>query len=199
MPARHSVGIIGCGLIGKKRADALRKFPASHLAAAADVDANRAADFAKEYSCDYSTDWRDITARDDIDIVIVSTTNDALAPITIDAIKNRKHVLVEKPAARSPEELKKVINAFEKQKDVSVKVGFNHRFHPAFSKAKELIATEDIGDVMFLRARYGHGGRPGYEKEWRAYKNRAGGGEMLDQGSHLVDLSRYFMGDFPRR
>jgi predicted dehydrogenase len=196
MPAKHLVGIIGCGLIGGKRAESLQKFPESGLVAVADVDMVRAHGLAKMYSCECTNDWRDITSNEDIDIVIVSTTNDLLAPITIDAIKNKKHVLVEKPAARNPAELKKVIDVFEKQKSVSVKVGFNHRFHPSFAKAKELINTEGIGEVMFLRARYGHGGRLGYEKEWRAKKRKAGGGEMLDQGSHLVDLSRYFLGDF---
>ncbi|MFZ2455033.1 MAG: Gfo/Idh/MocA family oxidoreductase [Candidatus Altiarchaeia archaeon] len=196
MPAKHLVGIIGCGLIGGKRAASLRKFPQSRLAVVADVDKARAQALAKECSCEYTTNWKDIATREDIDIVIVSTTNDLLAPITIEAIKNKKHVLVEKPAARNPAELKKVFAVFEKQKNVCVKVGFNHRFHPSFAKARELIETEGIGEVMFLRARYGHGGRLGYEKEWRADRKKAGGGEMLDQGSHIVDLSRYFMGDF---
>ena len=196
MPAKHVVGIIGCGLIGGKRAASLQKFPGSRLAAVADVDIVRAQSLAKEHSCECTDDWRDITSREDLDIVIVSTTNDLLSSITIDAIKNKKHVLVEKPAARNPEEIKKIIEVFEKQKDVTVKVGFNHRFHPSFAKAKELIETERIGEVMFLRARYGHGGRLGYENEWRAKKKKAGGGEMLDQGSHIVDLSRYFMGNF---
>jgi len=75
-------------------------------------------------------------------------------------------------------------------------VGFNHRYHPAVRKAKELVSSGALGELMYLRGRYGHGGRPGYEKEWRADPERSGGGELLDQGAHLIDLARYFLGDF---
>ena len=75
-------------------------------------------------------------------------------------------------------------------------MGFNHRYHPAILKAKEIIVSGDLGELMFIRARYGHGGRLGYEKEWRANPDKSGGGEIIDQGSHLIDLSRMFLGDF---
>ncbi|MBU0761596.1 MAG: Gfo/Idh/MocA family oxidoreductase [Candidatus Altiarchaeota archaeon] len=196
MTGKYNVGIIGCGLIGGKRANALKDFKNSKLILAADIDIKRAKEFGKEHCCDFTDDWRKITRNKDLNIVVVATTNDMLAEITTDAIKHGKHVLVEKPAARNPKELMKVINAAKKNRKVKVKVGFNHRFHPAIQKAKELITTEGIGEVMFIRARYGHGGRIGYDTEWRAVKKIAGGGEMLDQGSHIIDLSRYFMGDF---
>jgi predicted dehydrogenase len=77
-----------------------------------------------------------------------------------------------------------------------VKVGFNHRFHPALLKARELVDAGELGPLMFLRGRYGHGGRLGMEKEWRGDPQIAGGGEMLDQGVHLVDLARWFLGEF---
>jgi predicted dehydrogenase len=75
-----------------------------------------------------------------------------------------------------------------------VKVGFNHRFHPAAQKARALLDGGACGDVMFLRGRYGHGGRLGYEKEWRADPAQSGGGELIDQGVHLIDLARWFLG-----
>ena len=78
-----------------------------------------------------------------------------------------------------------------------VRVGFNHRYHPTFVKAREIIAGPGFGDLMFIRGRYGHGGRIGYEQEWRADPVISGGGELLDQGMHLIDLSRSFLGDFP--
>ena len=77
-----------------------------------------------------------------------------------------------------------------------VKVGFNHRFHPAIRKAHDIFNEGGIGDLMYVRARYGHGGRVGYEQEWRAQPHISGGGELLDQGSHLIDLARWFAGDF---
>lgn len=191
---KHRVGIVGCGLIGNKRADALKECGCP-LSIVADVDSKKAAVLAEKLGCKYSADWREVTRAQDVEIVVVATTNDALAEITIDAIKNGKHVLVEKPAARSVKELEKIIDAHEKNRGVQVKVGFNHRFHPAIQKANEIISSGEIGEVMFVRARYGHGGRPGYEKEWRAFKSKAGGGEMLDQGVHVIDLSRFYLGE----
>jgi predicted dehydrogenase len=187
------VGIIGAGLIGNKRAQALGD---AKLVFVADMSKDRAKKLAEKYHCNYTTDWKEVVTNDLVDIVIVSTTNDYLAPIAIEAIKNSKHVLIEKPCARSPKELSKVIKVAKQHRDIKVKVGFNHRFHPAIMKAKEIFDSGEIGKLMYIRARYGHGGRKGYDKEWRAKLEIAGGGEMLDQGMHLVDLARWFAGDF---
>jgi predicted dehydrogenase len=162
------------------------------------VDTNpaRAQHLATQYpGCIAATDWRDVVTRDDVDLVIVATTNDALAPVTLAAVQNGKHVLVEKPAARSTRELAPVVEA-TKAAGVTVKVGFNHRFHPALRKAREIVDSGALGPLMYVRGRYGHGGRLGYEREWRADPAIAGGGEMLDQGIHLIDLARWFLGDF---
>jgi len=183
-----NVAIIGCGLIGGKRAAALG---VHRLIATADTDLAR----AQRFSDNATTDWRQVVKREDVDLVIVATTNDALAEITQAAIEANKHVLVEKPAARNLAELRKVQQAAKKQK-VVVKVGFNHRFHPAIQKAREIFDSGGVGDLMFVRARYGHGGRLDYEKEWRANPEVSGGGELLDQGVHLIDLSRWFAGEF---
>ena len=77
-----------------------------------------------------------------------------------------------------------------------MRVGFNHRYHKAFRKAREIFKSGVLGDLMFVRGRYGHGGRLGYDKEWRAIPELSGGGEAIDQGIHLIDLSRWFLGDF---
>lgn len=193
----YNIGIIGCGLIGAKRAEVLKQFPESRLVKVADTNLDRAKALAGKHDCTPTADWQEIVQDQSIDVVIVSTTNDALAPITIAALARAKHVLVEKPAARTLSELEDVIRLYESLAvKPTLKAGFNHRFHPAFPKAQEIIATENIGDIMFLRVRYGHGGRLGYEQEWRSNKAIAGGGELLDQGVHVIDLARYFMGDF---
>ena len=149
--------------------------------------------------CAASRDWRPVVEREDVDAVVVATTNDQLAPVAFAAVHAGKHVLVEKPAARSAAELEPVValarRAFD-ERGVVVKVGFNHRFHPALLKAREIVDSGALGPLMFLRGRYGHGGRLGMEKEWRGDPAIAGGGEMLDQGVHLVDLARWFLGDF---
>jgi predicted dehydrogenase len=125
--------------------------------------------------------------------VIVSTTNDALAPVASAAIESGKHVLVEKPAARTSLELQTISKAAAVYKRL-VRVGFNHRYHPALQQARRLVDAGAVGELMFLRGRYGHGGRSGYDREWRADPARSGGGELIDQGVHLIDLSRWFLG-----
>jgi predicted dehydrogenase len=136
-----------------------------------------------------------VVERDDVDVVVVATPNDSLAEITIGALDAGKHVIVEKPAARSVAEIDRVITA-QKRSGKVVRVGFNHRYHPALLKAKELQDAGELGPMMFVRGRYGHGGRVGYDREWRANKELAGGGELIDQGVHLIDLARLFLGDF---
>jgi len=187
------VAIVGCGLIGCKRARALGDH---RLIAVSDIDRSRARKLAAEHhGCEVAEDWQAAVQRDDVDIVIVATTNDSLTPVALKAIQKGKHVLVEKPAARNANEIRPLVAA-ARQAGVIVKVGFNHRFHAAFQKAWQLFDQGEIGPLMYIRARYGHGGRLGYEKEWRSDPLIAGGGEMLDQGVHLIDLSRWFAGDF---
>jgi len=188
------IAIIGCGLIGNKRAKALGDHT---LVACADSKLNRAKALAALYpNCAASADWQHVATREDVDIVIVSTTNDVLAPATLAAVQAGKHVLVEKPAARTAAEVAPVIVA-AKAAGVVVKVGFNHRFHAALLKAREIVDSGALGPLMFIRARYGHGGRLGMDREWRGVPEISGGGEMLDQGIHIIDLSRWFLGDFP--
>jgi predicted dehydrogenase len=187
------VGLVGCGFIGQKRATALS---GARLVACADAEPARADALARAVpGVEVAADWRALVGRGDVDIVIVATTHDWLAPITLAAVDAGKHVLVEKPAARSAAELAPVIDAAGRR-GVRVRVGFNHRYHPALQKARELVAAGAIGELLYIRGRYGHGGRLGYEREWRTDRAIAGGGELIDQGVHLVDLARSFLGDF---
>lgn len=194
MGRRLKVAIVGCGLIGQKRAKALG---GATLVACCDAVPDRAAVLARAYNATSCSNWPDVIGREDVGIVIVATTNESLAPIALAAIKAGKHVLVEKPGARSVGEIEPLIAA-AKARDVRVRVGFNHRYHPALQKARALIDDGVCGQLMFVRGRYGHGGRIGYDQEWRADPERAGGGELIDQGVHVIDLARWFLGDFTR-
>jgi len=187
------VGIVGCGLIGQKRAKSLGA--GGCLVACADIDVSRAENLAKGSGAKVFRDWRELVWLPEVDVVVISTLHDSLAVITLAAIEARKHVLVEKPAARSARELEPIMAAARK-KGVKVHVGFNHRYHRSLRKAKEIFDSGVLGELMFIRARYGHGGRVGYDKEWRAKPELSGGGELIDQGPHLIDLSRWFLGEF---
>jgi len=186
------VGIIGCGLIGQKRAKALGS--GGRLVACADIDVSRADSLAKSTGAKVFRDWRELVWLRGVNVVIVATLHDSLAEITRTAIDAGKHVLVEKPAARTAAELLPVMAAAAKY-GVKVHVGFNHRYHRSLRKAKEIVDTGALGELMFIRARYGHGGRIGYDNEWRSKPELSGGGELIDQGPHLIDLSRWFLGE----
>jgi predicted dehydrogenase len=189
-----NVGIIGCGLIGRKRAAALAAFPKDKLIAVCDVDGERASALAKDFHCESETEWRHLTQRKDIDVIINSSINEVLEEITVGALEQGKHVLCEKPLGRNAAEAQRMVDAAQ-QNNAMLKTGFNHIFHPALWKAKELVDARAIGSLLSIRARYGHGSRQGMEKEWRSSKKLCGGGELLDQGVHVIDLIRWFAGE----
>jgi predicted dehydrogenase len=187
------VGIIGCGLIGKKRAESVAGRAAITLFC--DVDLTRAEALAKMHSgAAVSTDWRSAVERRDLDVVFVCTTHNLLAPMAEMAAAHKKHVLIEKPGARCAAELDAVAAAAKKS-GALVRIGFNHRYHRSFQKARQIYESGVLSDLFFIRGRYGHGGRTGYDRQWRAAPEISGGGEAIDQGIHLIDLSRWFLGD----
>ena len=189
------LGIIGCGLIGNKRANSIRSMSNSNfnLLGCADINIDKAKNLSKN-KIKIFDNYIDLIRDSSIDAVIIATLHDSLASITKYALENKKHVFVEKPAARNFSELKDVLK-FSNNNELKIRVGFNHRFHPGILKAKELIKKNQIGPLMFIRARYGHGARINYEKEWRADPNISGGGELIDQGPHLIDLASWFFNE----
>ena len=188
-----NIGIIGLGLIGKKRARNLGK---GKLVAYADIKPELLSEDLKNVK--YYSDWRDLVGNNDIDLVIVATPNNLIYEVSIECIKANKHLLVEKPAGISSKEVSSLIQIADK-KNVKIHAGFNHRFHPSIIKAKEILNENKLGELMFIRGLYGHGGRLGYENEWRANPQISGGGEIIDQGCHLIDLSRWmFKSEFKK-
>ena len=192
MPSLH-IGIVGCGLIGRKRAEAARRLGHT-VAIVCDADRARAETLAKTHGAEPSSNFATLASAP-VDLVVVATPHDALCPVAARMIAGGKHVLIEKPGGRYAREVAPLADA-ARAKGVRVRVGFNHRYHPALQKAYALAASGTVGDLLYVRGRYGHGGRPGYEKEWRFRPEISGGGEAIDQGTHLVDLARWFLGDF---
>ena len=163
-----------------------------------DTDTARAAKLAARFpGAEASGDWRAAAAHPEADIVVVATAHDQLAAVAEVAAAAGKHVLIEKPGARRAAELEPVLREAQRT-GARVRVGFNHRYHRALQEARQIFLSGALGEMMYVRGRYGHGGRPGYEREWRADRAVSGGGELLDQGVHLIDLARWFLGDFER-
>ncbi|MFI5009174.1 MAG: Gfo/Idh/MocA family protein [Solirubrobacterales bacterium] len=191
--SRLGVAIVGCGLIGAKRARALR--PNDELLACYDVSEPAARALARDHRCRACATLEELLDLRP-QVVIVATVHSELAGLAEQALGAGAHVLVEKPAGISSAEIDRLI-ARARSAGRLVKVGFNHRFHPALARVAEEVHSARHGELMYLRARYGHGGRPGYEREWRADPARSGGGELIDQGMHLLDLSHWLAGPLP--
>ncbi|HXQ82329.1 MAG TPA: Gfo/Idh/MocA family oxidoreductase [Opitutaceae bacterium] len=190
--------VIGCGLIGRRRAAAIARAPDTRLRTACDINPARAAEAAGlAPGCGAATDFRAVIADAGVDAVVISTVNASLAPIALAAVRAGKHALVEKPGALGAAELRAVRDAAAAG-NVRVRIGYNHRFHPGIMKAREIVDSGALGPLMFIRGRYGHGGRKGYDREWRADPKLSGGGELIDQGVHLIDLASWFLGEFTK-
>src|SRR5262245_10284312 len=188
-----AAAVIGCGRVGQRRA----RMAGARLVACADLDRGRAESLAASTEgCAAFTSWRELLEHTNCEVVIVATAHDRLAEIAAAAAASGRHVLVEKPAGRRPSDIEPILAA-ARRTNVKVRVGFNHRYHHALRKARELVDAGALGELMFIRGRYGHGGRIGYEREWRANPALSGGGELIDQGVHLIDLARWFLGEFP--
>jgi predicted dehydrogenase len=195
MGGRLRVAVAGCGLIGARRAAVAAR--QHEVVSVFDVDRARAALLADGVGARVA-DSLPVMLGAGADCVIVATTHDALAATALAALEHGSHVLVEKPGARSAAELEPVVVA-ARERGLIAKVGFNHRYHPAIAKAHVLASEGALGPLLWVRGRYGHGGRPGYDDEWRFQREISGGGELIDQGTHLVDLACWFLGDLDLR
>jgi predicted dehydrogenase len=188
------IGVVGAGVVGGRRAGSAGRSTRSRVVAVADIDVSRASAVAATYGCRHYTDWRGLLEDPAVDAVAVCTVNRWLAPITVAALDAGKAVLCEKPMGRNGEEAVAMAEA-ARRSGRPLKVGFTLRFQRGLAAARRLCADGVLGPLYCVRAVYGHGGRQGYEREWRMDRDLAGGGELLDQGVHLLDLARWFLGD----
>lgn len=192
--SKFKFAFIGCGLIGNKRARSILK---KSIVGCYDTNLINAKLFSKRFNCKHYTNYKDLIKNSDI--VLICTPHKYLDKFTLLSAKLGKHILVEKPAAISLLKIKLLINKVKNiNKNLKIHVGFNHRFHPSIIKAIQMTKQDDIGELMYIRSRYGHGARKNYQKEWRMNKSISGGGELIDQGSHIIDLSRIFLGEFTK-
>ena len=193
--AKLKIGIIGTGLQGRRRAEALRQLNDAELVAVTSNMPEQATQLAADMKCEVVARWEDMVNRKDLDIIAVCTPPDCHLPMCVASLKNGKHVLCEKPLARNPDEARQIVTAAN-ESGKKLKGGFNLRHHPGLKQARKWFEQGIIGEPFSLRICYGIGGRDGYDKEWRADGKIAGGGQLMDQGMHAIDLSRWFLGDF---
>ena len=203
---RMKVAIIGCGRIGEREAEAVSAIPDLSLAAVADIGPafrDKAVRMGAKYECDVVHDWRHLIERKDVSIVVVATPNSFHREIAVEAMKRGKHVLVEKPLATTMAEAEEMVATADAE-GVKLMTNFNHRRHDHNFRAKELIQQGVIGRPVFVRGRIGHGrfvvgpspagaGRFQCVNNWYMDAAAAGGGTLIDNGVHLLDLAAWYM------
>lgn len=188
------VAIVGCGDIGILRAKALAQSPGCQLVVTADTDSAKArASAALVPGAEAMTDWRQAVKREDVDAVVISTPPSLHEEMVITALEAGKHVLCEKPLARSPQECRNMVAAAERT-GKRLATGFNYRFYPSFRRARELLDSGVIGELDHIRS-YGGYTATSHNQPWVHDANTVGGGAMRDIGIHLLDLTRDFLGD----
>jgi predicted dehydrogenase len=191
------VAIIGAGLQARRRITPILDSKDHEVAWIVDREERKAVALGNGTGAKVATSWRDAVSDPGVGIVLVLTYPDSHAEIAIAALESGKHVLCEKPLTRTLDEARALVAAAAKTGRV-LKCGFNHRHHPAVLAAHKLVMAGEIGKPTFGRARYGIGGRVGIEKEWRSDPAIVSGGQLMEQGIHVVDLFRWFIGDVAR-
>ena len=186
-------GLIGCGEIGRLRAAALTRTGSARLVAVNDLDRGRAAAVASRHGGAVDHDWRALLHREEVDAVIVSTPPSLHAEMCIEALKSGKHVLCEKPLARTPDECRKILEAAE-QSGRFLATGFNYRFYPSVKKVRAILDAGVIGALDHIRSYAGYSAAD-HSHPWLHNVEVMGGGALRDNGIHLIDLTRYFLGE----
>lgn len=184
------VGIIGYGKMGKIRARAVKESGQGSIDSIFDSCNDPSAD---GYSTAKTAEA--VIVNPDIDAVFICTPNHMNKPLTIAALEAGKHVFCEKPPAFTAADIRDIRRA-EAGSAKKLMYGFNHRHHGSIKKAKEVVESGELGRLLWMRGRYGKSVEPGFENTWRAKKKLAGGGILLDQGIHMLDLFLHFAGDF---
>jgi predicted dehydrogenase len=187
------VGIAGYGTVGKRRRQFVDLNPNLVAVAVSDISFGRQGmtqDGVKFYPTYQGL------FNEKIDALFVSLPNYLAAEATIAALERGLHVFCEKPPGRTVQDIRDVITAEKKQPHLKLKYGFNHRYHESVKEAKRVIESGQYGEIINLRGIYGKSSIIPFDKGWRSERQYAGGGILLDQGIHMLDMIRYFAGEF---
>ena len=188
MKEKLNIGIAGMGKMGHVRADVIRRHPNLVLRAVCDVS-------GEHHEYESFQDYHDLL-KQDIDAVFVCTPNQFIPEIAVTALQSGLHVFCEKPPGRNVEDVKMMREAEQSSAGLKLKFGFNHRYHEAVQEAKSIVDSGRMGRIMWIRGVYGKAGGSQYDKNWRNKHDISGGGVLIDQGIHMLDLVRMFCEDF---
>ncbi len=188
------VALVGAGRQGMRRLQAIQELGEDEVAMVADLDGDTARSLARKAGCVWTTDWHEVVGTE-AQAILVCVPPDLHAKVALMALQQGRHVLCEKPLAMTAATAWSLV-AEAKRSGRVLKCGFNYRHHPAIVQAKAWVTEGLLGRLMMLRSSHGTGGRPNFEREWRTQLDRSGGGILMDQGIHVLDLFRWFGGSF---
>jgi predicted dehydrogenase len=191
--AKLRVGIAGYGVVGKRRRQFIDLHPALRTAAVSDVKFPMSGTF--EDGVRFHPDYQRLL-REELDVLFVSVPNYLAAEVTVAGLERGLHVFCEKPPGRDLKDIARVIECERQHPKLKLKYGFNHHYHDSVRDAQRIIKDGELGQVLNLRGVYGKSSIISFESDWRTRRAEAGGGILLDQGIHLVDLMRMFAGEF---
>ena len=214
------VGIVGYGIVGQRRRFFIDKNSNLETVAVCDVRFKKDSSMIENRDYNYTYDllerqthdkplsgntndgiqffnnYNDLLENSTLDILFVSLPNYLAPETTVAGLEKGLHVFCEKPPGRTVEDIIKVVESEKKHPHLKLKYGFNHRYHGSVKKAKEIIDNNQFGGILNLRGIYGKSGVVPFAGNWRSMKKYSGGGILLDQGIHMLDMFRYFCGDF---
>jgi predicted dehydrogenase len=188
------VGIAGFGVVGRRRKDCIERDP--HMQVVAVCDQSFEGEGTLPDGTRYFRDYRRLLAEG-LDALIVCLTNDIAAEVTIAGLESGMHVFCEKPPGRSVEDIVRVISHERRHPGLKLMYGFNHRYHESVQESLAIMRSGELGKVINMRGVYGKAKLITFNQpDWRTKREIAGGGVLLDQGIHMVDLMRLLGGDF---
>jgi predicted dehydrogenase len=188
------VAIAGFGIVGKRRFQYINEHPSLEVTAICEQHPLKK---NLEYSgINCYVNYKELLDKENLDIIFVCLTNNIAAEVTINSLKKGLHVFCEKPPGMNVQEIEEVIKIEKSFPKLKLKYGFNHRYHHSVQKALDLIKSEKLGKIINLRGVYGKSSVIPFSGGWRSNRKLAGGGILLDQGIHMLDLMRLFCGEF---
>lgn len=185
-------GIVGYGYMGEIRKRVIERHPRCALVGIVETNEEKRLSVRE---CPIFSSLEELLQQD-VDAIFVCTPNRYAPALCIQSMQRGKNVFCEKPPGRTVEDVNNIIKAEKENSGVKLMFGFNHRFHPAMLRAREIVESGQLGSILNLRGLYGKSGGLNFRQSWRNDKEMSGGGILFDQGIHMLDLFRYYGGDF---